>query len=274
MAFDPARHQVVLFGGTSGFPFYNDTWIWNGVDWQQAHPAVSPPARADPGMAYDSTHHQIVLFGGWGPGPVLNDTWTWDGTNWTEQHPTTSPSPRLVHALTDDPPEGGLILFGGISGPGGNDTPLGDTWKWDGTNWVQLDPAASPSPRHATSAWSPALGRIVLFGGYDGTYLGDTWSFDGSTWTELSPSTSPGPRMNNGMATLGGKIVVALGWNGVTHLGDTWFLLGGTWRQLTGPGPGARTDADMTSDPSRHEILLFGGAVPADLFVRSTWTLG
>src|SRR5437016_505751 len=87
IAFDPARHQVVLFGGTSGFPFFNDTWIWNGADWQQAHPAVSPPARADPGMAYDSTHHQIVLFGGWGPGPVLNDTWTWDGTNWTEQHP-------------------------------------------------------------------------------------------------------------------------------------------------------------------------------------------
>src|SRR5262245_16940856 len=56
-----------------------------------------------------------------------------------------------------------------------------------GTDWIKLAPAQQP-PRLAAmaSAWDPASGRVVFFGGYDAIgYRNDTWSFDGATWSKL-----------------------------------------------------------------------------------------
>ena len=81
MAFDAARGEIVMFGGTHGTGVrLDDTWTWSRV-WEQ-HPAVSPSERDGMGMAYDEAHQVVVLFGGYHPG-VLGDTWTWDGALWT-----------------------------------------------------------------------------------------------------------------------------------------------------------------------------------------------
>ena len=65
MAYDTARHQVVLFGGllASGGGGA-DTWVWNGTTWTQEFPAASPPARDLAAMTYDSVRHETILFGG------------------------------------------------------------------------------------------------------------------------------------------------------------------------------------------------------------------
>jgi hypothetical protein len=85
MVYDSALGEVLLFGGcvvtgytpvsadkgesyTLGTPL-NDLWAWNGTDWQQLHPATSPPARFYSQMAYDAASGQVVLFGG-----SVNDT--------------------------------------------------------------------------------------------------------------------------------------------------------------------------------------------------------
>jgi hypothetical protein len=82
MAYDAARGQIVMFGGTlaSGVRL-SDTWSWNRV-WAQQDPAVSPSERDGMGMVYDAARQEIVMFGGYHPG-VLGDTWTWDGSTWT-----------------------------------------------------------------------------------------------------------------------------------------------------------------------------------------------
>jgi hypothetical protein len=89
MAYDAARHRVVLFGGFNGnICCNNDTWTWDGHNWQPQSPANSPSPREFMGMAWDSARRQVLLFGGkYYPGgqtQLLGDTWTWDGYNWTQ----------------------------------------------------------------------------------------------------------------------------------------------------------------------------------------------
>jgi hypothetical protein len=65
---------------------------------------------------------------------------------------------------------------------------LGDTWTWDGTSWTKLN-VTGPSPRQTSLA--TLNGKILLFGGYDGTVLADTWQWDGASWTQLNVSGPP-----------------------------------------------------------------------------------
>src|SRR5205807_1445284 len=78
VAYDAARQQVVLFGGQgpNNNPLYDDTWVWDGVNWTQKFPATKPSGRTLPAMAYDEARSQIALFGGF-TGSFTNDTWVW-----------------------------------------------------------------------------------------------------------------------------------------------------------------------------------------------------
>ena len=92
MTYDAGHGQVVLFGGFGQInPFYlNDTWLWNGSNWTQANPTVSPDPRAAHALVYDAAHNKVVLFGGTSSSTNrFGDTWTWDGTNWTNVTPPT-----------------------------------------------------------------------------------------------------------------------------------------------------------------------------------------
>jgi hypothetical protein len=55
------------------------------------------------------------------------------------------------------------MLFGGSSVAG----PVqGDTWHWDGQDWVDVTPGGGPGPRMMASlAADPLRKRVVLFGG-------------------------------------------------------------------------------------------------------------
>ena len=120
-----AHGQVVLFGGEgASFAILNDTWVWDGANWIQKSPQISPSARSGHAMAYDTHHDQTVLFGG----TDVNDTWVWDGSNWTQQFPQTSPPARSGDAMAYDSAHDQTVLFGGatfLQGPGG------DTWTWE-----------------------------------------------------------------------------------------------------------------------------------------------
>ena len=53
----------------------NDTWLWDGADWQQLSPASSPAERESFGMAFDELHQQTVIFSGQSGRSLLRDTW-------------------------------------------------------------------------------------------------------------------------------------------------------------------------------------------------------
>ena len=48
MAYDATDGTVVLYGGQDRSRTLNDTWIWGGSGWSQAHPVTSPPRLNNP----------------------------------------------------------------------------------------------------------------------------------------------------------------------------------------------------------------------------------
>ena len=86
-AFDPRHAMLIVFGGRTKSGFANDTWGWNGEEWQQLA-QDGPRARAMGTLAYDETRERVVLFGGRLGWPNdASDTWEWDGREWTELEP-------------------------------------------------------------------------------------------------------------------------------------------------------------------------------------------
>ncbi len=68
LAYDTARQRTILFGGRTWaggtYSYANNTWEWNGRDWQQLTLTTQPSPRAFSGLAYDSVRQRVVLHGG------------------------------------------------------------------------------------------------------------------------------------------------------------------------------------------------------------------
>lgn len=150
MASDAASGQLVLFGGgAQNAVYFNVTWTWNDSNWVQLHPATSPPFGFASAMAYDPATRQIVLFGGQRGTTYSNSTWVWTGSNWQQMTPTTVPGAREGASMAWDPATSQLVMFGGRQT--GSAADFGDTWVWNGTNWLQQHPATSPPARNPPS---------------------------------------------------------------------------------------------------------------------------
>ena len=282
MAFDPVSNSTLLFGGTHPvvegvtYTAVGDTWSLQGGQWTQLSPAMSPPARTGASMVYDAAHNNIVLFGGTSltnnvSGPDLNDTWIWNGTTWAQQFPLTSPPARRFDSqgMAYDPNTQTVVMFGGIDVT--NTVFFGDTWVWNGTNWVQQTPGSSPSARRTVLATDPA-GNVMLFGGGGPSgALADTWVWDGTNWNQQSPATSPTARDLHNMAFNPnvGAVVLFAGGGGFN---DVWTWDGTTWTQLTQAAPTPQRYAfGMDFDGAANAIFVFGGFTANGPAINDTW---
>jgi hypothetical protein len=265
MAYDPARHVVVMFGGSSTSTSSTvtvgaETWEWDGSQWTQLHPTTAPLARAFASMTYDSVRQRIVLYGGqgleWPRGPrfddPLDDTWTWDGTNWSPVSGVATPPFGTDHqgawggSMAFDSARGTTVEFGGFDQIGGCETHGGykncdenETWEWNGATWTHRLPTDRPESRDgAGTVYDPVRGATIVFGGIDNTsspssavggLLGDTWSWNGSAWTRISTATAPSARQYPSMAyNPSQSSAVLFGGLGQDSNGDV--LDGDTWR--------------------------------------------
>jgi MBG domain/Putative Ig domain/Abnormal spindle-like microcephaly-assoc'd, ASPM-SPD-2-Hydin/Galactose oxidase, central domain len=180
MAQDPSGN-VVMFGGIdAGGNTFDDTWIWDGTNWNLQNTPAGLAARRAP-LVYDPATNSVVLFGGEGGygGPTFGDTWVWNGANWTQQNPTTTPPARSMASMAYDSFMSRLVLFGGSQAGSGNPD-YNDAWTWDGANWTQLSPAGGPPPvRYAFGmVYDPSAG-VLIYGGLanqDSVFLSDMWS--------------------------------------------------------------------------------------------------
>ena len=143
---------MVLFGGSNASNVaLDDTWLWNGVRWAKASPAVSPSARD--GSAAGVLGGKLVLFGGEQgyAEAVLDDTWVWDGSmsTWAQENVTGPPGRAYAASAVLN---GELVVFGGRVAfqDGGGSVALGDTWTWNGSRWTELH-IPGPSARYYTS---------------------------------------------------------------------------------------------------------------------------
>jgi RHS repeat-associated protein len=154
-----------------------------------------------------------------------------------------------------------VLLFGGQA----SSSAQSDTWRWNGTSWSKLSPAASPTARTAAAAvYDPLHNQVLLFGGTAGSsVLSDTWTWNGTTWTKLSPATSPAARSAAAMAWDPVHQVVVL-FGGATKnstLQDTWTWNGTTWTQQSpATKPSNRSGAAVAWDSASASLILFGGA--------------
>jgi Galactose oxidase, central domain len=183
MVYDPATRKVVLFGGVSGLngPL-GDTWNWDGTTrtWTQLFPANSPGARQLAAIAYHEPTGRVVLFGGQqNTGDYsLGDTWVWSGTNWQQRTVLSAPGARLGASMAYDPSLQSVVLFGGcMRMPGGDCNFYTDTWRWNGSSWIQVVTAAVPDFRASFGmTYDPVAQGLVIFGGTTGEHTrGDTW---------------------------------------------------------------------------------------------------
>jgi hypothetical protein len=267
MAFDAASGTTVLFGGSGGVTLSRDTWTFDGSAWTPQSPTHSPQARELAAMAYDAANQQVVLFGGFNGGAFIADTWTWDGSDWTEQTPAHSPQPRGAAGMTYDVATGTVVLFGGVTDCSGtcNQTDLGDTWTWDGTDWTERTPVHSPAAQHyLTMAYDGDRQQVVLVGqpccGQNDP--AETWTWDGTDWTERTPTHSPPRRDIASMADdAAHQQVVLFGGAGCSlFCSDTWTWDGTDWTEQTPPhSPSPRYVASIVFDSLRGNVLLFGG---------------
>jgi N-acetyl-anhydromuramyl-L-alanine amidase AmpD len=286
MVYDEARGEVVVFGGypMGALPnlIANDTWVWNGSDWTQRNPPISPPNTYYHAMAYDAARQQVVMFGGVEPGFGVRrfDTWVWDGTTWIQKHPANSPQVTYAMATAYDAARGEVLLFGGVDI---NGFARNDTWVWDGSNWTLKTPAHSPPvDQWPVMAYDAARAQVVLFGGGEVTsnQPTGTWVWDGVDWTQKNPSTSPPFLAGAAMAYDAARGLVVL-FGGYLHgdgsgVSDTWGWNGTNWSQLAPvSSPSPRGYHAMAYDVARGRIVLFGGhsgpCCDASQSLNDTW---
>jgi hypothetical protein len=183
MVYDPALHEIILFGGHGASAYDNDTWTWNGTTWTQLTPATSPSPRDTDSLVYYPPTQTVILYGGFSNGIRLSDTWSFNGATWTQLTPAQSPgvvSPAWQAAY--DSASHQLILYGGDVSV--SPQYAASMWAWTGTTWAQLHPLLGPGPRgYGAMTYDQAQRCIVLFGGNDGTSdPRDVLGWDGTAW--------------------------------------------------------------------------------------------
>ncbi|MCA8971636.1 MAG: hypothetical protein KDC95_17720 [Planctomycetes bacterium] len=194
--------------------------------------------------------------------------------DWAQLSPTQLPPALSDHVLMAD--VRGALLFGGDNPTTGLSS---DTWRFDGTNWTQLQPINKPSARmrHA-GTYDRARNRFVVFGGSTslaGGLMNDTWEFDGNDWKQITTTQAPSARNDHAMCydTVGRRILLYGGRTATGDAQDTWSYDGTNWTQITTTAsPPGRRDHGLAFDPFRGVALTYGGFYGSGLNVRQdTW---
>lgn len=288
MSHDIVNKVIILFGGEgewtqeTGSAILGDTWEWDGEQWMQINPILSPSPRRCHAMTYNTATNRVILFGGVDENDrMLNDMWEWDGINWTLVA-NTGPDPRFITGMVYDVYRKKIVLFGGAY----FDSELSDTWEWDGKKWTQINPPLSPDPRHGhTMVYDAYNKKIILFGGSleeceEPEYLvSDTWEWDGIKWA-LVANSGPDPRHGHTMAYDNvRKKVVLFGGKGYGYVSgryrsinfdDTWEWDGKKWTQVMVDGTPIR-NTSIAYDATHNYMVLFGGSVLWGYPVNDTW---
>lgn len=266
LAYDRDRGVTVFFGGEIGAAgdenYYNDTWEYDGIHWQQITiNGPKPDTRSGHAMCYDTVRHQVILAGGVNEDGYLNDTWTYvsNGPNqgqWTQRGSIPALADLYApgvagHAMAFDEAAGVAVLTGGS----GINTLFRDK-GWDdrlvikgaatfnGTSWMQLaSDLVENLTRHAMT-YDSKNHRMVVFGGYsiiNYVDFQDRMTLDGL----LNP-----PKVKDGIS---GDIITLE----VSRLPKEWRAFGaGQSEYLDGP---ATQQTAMIYDELRNCLVVFGG---------------
>ena len=193
---------------------------------------------------------------------------------------TGQPSMRDEHSLVHPPGTGRTVLFGGATGV----TLLGDTWRWDGSNWSQLSTPTSPAARDGHQLyWDDSLLQAILVGGKDDRsfdcdipgrpYCEAFWQFNpAGTWSATSDRLGapgetglPEGRADYGIAfdPANQRLLLAGGVGLAGEFSDAFSYESETW-EVSASAPSARRGVAMTWNPAERLAVAFGGQLRFD----------
>jgi hypothetical protein len=269
IAYMASSGKAVLFGGRTDKKWLDETWIWDGQDWSQDHPANQPPAREKLTMAYDRARNKIVLFGGAMSTTLFDDTWEWDGQDWHLMNPRHRPLARCCHAMAYDSVQKKMIVYGGYDST--RKVFLNDAWAWDGTDWTEVTCCGLPAMSGHAMIDLPDVKEVISVQ----TSGWGTWVWDGSTWKDAAME-SPPARSEGKLAydTQHDWAVFFGGSQKEQLLNDVWILDGEQWLQLSlADNPPARWGHVIFYDAGRDTIIIFGGVNGEGKILNDTWEL-
>ena len=242
MVYDSLRHRTVLFGGqvytNLAFQFLEETWEWNGTNWQKIVTANVPNWTAlDPyGACYDSEQGEMLAFGGITNGVRANQLWAYNGINWTQKTSTgTNPVAQENTAMAFDSLRGVAVLLGANSQlPSTPYKSAGGVWEWDGSQWQERPQSGQIYGGYQSydmMAYDAFRGECVLYGSVFG--IVDGIASSSSVYTNLD----------------GYRFIWR--WNGQQWQADP--------PTPTQGAPYGQISGNLVFDSQRSGILLFGG---------------
>jgi N-acetylneuraminic acid mutarotase len=266
---DPVNKLIWMFGGQNDYrSTLEEFWKFKDEGWEGKTRDNGPSFCGYPASAFDTDRNVLVV--------VCSDSsiFEWDGNAW-KNFPTlkTTPPSRNFSKAVYDPTLKKTILYGGHDGT----DYISQLWTWDGTAWTQVKKHNGPIRALMNLWYDPIMKKTVLYGGIGRKSAqdrveryADMWSFDGSKWTDMKATGTPPARYgaqaavdlrNNHLYLFGG---LRLDVNGAVqsqvYADDMWEWNGASWAQLTPPSvPPARENGAMAYDPSREQLVLFGG---------------
>jgi len=176
MAYDAKEGVVVMYGGTDSSltGFLNDTWIYDGTDWTERTPSITPSELGRGGhmMAYSPLRQKVLLFGGIHIFDRFTDTWLYDTAQntWTELETPTSPSLRIFFGMVWNEVRQKMMIYGGFD----SQSPLNDTWELDGFSWRRRAPVSAPNaPPVPVMVYDFARRQPMIYGGLSD----ETWMY-------------------------------------------------------------------------------------------------
>jgi hypothetical protein len=172
MFYDPQTEKVILTGGfyygpEKVFTPVNDTWAWDGKDWEFVANAPENLIITNPNVAYDPVQKRTILFD-------YKQVMTWTDNYWQKVQTGFMPPSRFGTWLAADPANGTMLIFGGVD----NSVQLNDTWMFEGGTWKELHPDLTPAPRDAhIMFFDPTRNSFILYGGISTYTLDDMWEY-------------------------------------------------------------------------------------------------
>ena len=279
MGYDEANREVVLFGGYNNgvYPedeiWFRDTWVWNGIEWEERFPSTRPAARIEARMVYHSGLDRLFMIGGTTQYEMTMDIWSWDGENWDRRYFEIVPNIRVAFSLSYDTVRNIIVLFGGQKS---SHEIYNDTWEFDGTDWEDRTPDEPNPPGRfrGAMAYDEYRRKTVLYGGYEEfDYFTDTWEWDGYQWEEKHPEHHP---ENSGHFSmfydLNRKRIILYGGRSENQLPELWEWNGADWQLKMTDLQGINNRFQMVAyDSDRSTAVLFGGYI--DPHYDDTWEL-